>query len=106
MKKCELCPRRCSVNREIEKGFCGEKGVRIAHAMLHRWEEPIISGQNGSGAIFFSGCNMKCVYCQNYELSRGLIGKNASITDLVDLLKKSLLTTNSKDVTNTHKNFG
>lgn len=88
MKKCELCPRRCSVNREIEKGFCGEKGVRIAHAMLHKWEEPIISGQNGSGAIFFSGCNMKCVYCQNYELSRGLIGKNASTTDLVDLLKK------------------
>lgn len=87
MDKCKLCPRECKVNRKTELGFCGEKGIRIAHAMLHKWEEPIISGERGSGAIFFSGCNMKCVYCQNYELSRGLVGKNASVEELVKLIK-------------------
>ena len=87
MKKCMLCPRGCNVDRENIVGFCGEKGMKIAHAMLHKWEEPIISGKNGSGAIFFSGCNMKCVYCQNYELSRGKIGKYSTKEEFIELIK-------------------
>lgn len=67
---CELCPRRCGVDRSKTRGFCG-MGDRItaAKAMLHYWEEPCISGEHGSGAVFFSGCVMRCAYCQNYEIS-------------------------------------
>mgnify|MGYP003291395065 CR=1 FL=1 len=71
LSSCELCPRKCHVNRNKgEKGFCaaGTK-VKIARAALHMWEEPCISGENGSGTVFFSGCNMKCAYCQNYVIS-------------------------------------
>ena len=69
--KCTLCPRQCSVDRSIgQKGFCGaDDKLKIARAALHYWEEPCISGENGSGTVFFSGCNMKCVYCQNYSIS-------------------------------------
>ncbi len=72
LKKCECCPRRCGVNRlEGETGFCGiGSGIQISHAGLHFGEEPPISGTNGSGAIFFSGCNLCCVFCQNYQISR------------------------------------
>ena len=70
--RCTLCPRRCGVNRnEKEYGFCGlDSNVRIARASLHFWEEPELSGEAGSGTVFFAGCNLKCVYCQNYGISR------------------------------------
>ena len=72
LKKCECCPRRCGVNRlEGETGFCKVgSGIQISHAGLHFGEEPPISGTNGSGTIFFSGCNLRCVFCQNYQISQ------------------------------------
>ncbi len=74
LKACRLCPRRCGVPREGEKGegFCRSGGeIRVARAALHHWEEPPISGERGSGAVFFVGCPLGCVYCQNREISRG-----------------------------------
>ncbi len=84
--KCELCPRRCGVDRSVETGFCGcgEKAV-VAHSMLHFWEEPCISGKNGSGCVFFAGCQLKCVYCQNRSISRGSAGKEYSVRELAEL---------------------
>ena len=74
---CNLCPRNCNVNRENGgKGFCGETlTVRVARAALHMWEEPCISGDKGSGTVFFTGCNMHCVYCQNGNIANGNVGK-------------------------------
>ena len=71
MLACFLCPRRCGANRWVgELGQCGaDANLHVARAALHFWEEPSISGKNGSGAVFFSGCNLSCVYCQNYEIS-------------------------------------
>lgn len=68
--KCELCPRKCATDRTNGVGFCGE-GVKLraAKAYLHKWEEPCLSGENGSGTVFFSGCSLKCVFCQNYKIS-------------------------------------
>lgn len=91
MKKCEICPRECGVDREKFLGFCGcgEK-IRINYVMLHHFEEPIISGDEcgiGSGAIFFAGCNLRCEYCQNYELSHGAVGQDVEIEDLVKIIK-------------------
>ncbi|MBQ8227724.1 MAG: radical SAM protein [Clostridia bacterium] len=78
--KCTACPRECNINRKTDIGFCGVSDTfRIARAALHYWEEPCISGTNGSGTVFFSGCNLKCVYCQNFELSHNAFGKD--ITD-------------------------
>ena len=77
MRSCTLCPRMCRVDRTAgEKGFCG-MGVAVqgARAALHMWEEPCISGKKGSGAIFFSGCTLKCVFCQNREIAEGKYGK-------------------------------
>lgn len=72
MGKCFLCPRRCGADRETEKGYCGcDSRVRIARVGRHFWEEPCISGKNGSGAVFFIGCPLHCVYCQNREISAG-----------------------------------
>lgn len=81
LRNCRLCPRRCGADRAAgERGFCGAgASARIARAALHFWEEPCISGENGSGAVFFSGCTMRCVYCQNYELSAHGLGYD--ITD-------------------------
>ena len=72
MKKCECCPRRCGINRLKGKtGFCRVgSGIQISHAGLHFGEEPPISGTRGSGTIFFSGCNLRCVFCQNYQISQ------------------------------------
>ena len=68
---CNICPRRCNVDRSTSKGFCGaDNNIHIARAALHHWEEPCISGSNGSGTIFFCGCSLRCVYCQNIEISR------------------------------------
>ena len=76
---CRLCPRNCRVNRKERTGFCGEKdGIRCARAALHHWEEPCISGTRGSGAVFFSGCSLKCCYCQNYQISQEGLGKEIS----------------------------
>lgn len=80
----------CGVNREIKIGFCGEKNIRVSHTMLHHWEEPIISGEEsdaGSGTIFFTGCNLKCVYCQNHEISRNGDGELVSVLGLVEIIK-------------------
>ena len=86
-ERCELCPRKCGANRLAEKnGFCGGgKEVKVARAALHFWEEPCISGEEGSGTVFFSGCTMRCVFCQNREISRGEAGKLVSIERLAEI---------------------
>lgn len=73
---CKLCPRACGVNRVSgEKGYCGAPGVAlVAKTMLHKWEEPVLAGQGGSGAIFFGGCNLGCLYCQNRKISQTPVG--------------------------------
>lgn len=85
--KCKLCPRKCGVNRKLDKkGFCGGgKNVKIARAALHFWEEPCISGESGSGTVFFSGCTMRCIFCQNREISRGESGKLVSVDRLAEI---------------------
>lgn len=85
--KCELCPRKCGVNREENAGFCGVKTLKVARVMLHMWEEPIISVGKGSGAIFFSGCNLKCLYCQNFEISHQAKGNEISPKGLAEIFK-------------------
>lgn len=87
MSNCILCPRECHVDRAGENtGFCGQKDtVSIARAALHMWEEPCISGTNGSGAVFFSGCNIRCVFCQNADLSESRFGKEVSVSTLADI---------------------
>ena len=83
---CTLCPRACGANRETGVGLCGaSKNMKIARAALHFWEEPCISGKNGSGAIFFSGCPLRCVYCQNDKISRGGFGREISGQRLVEI---------------------
>ena len=86
-ERCELCPRKCGANRLAGKnGFCGGgKEVKVARAALHFWEEPCISGEEGSGTVFFSGCTMRCVFCQNREISRGEAGKLVSIERLAEI---------------------
>ena len=76
---CTICPRNCGINRAETQGLCavGEK-IRVARAAPHFWEEPCISGENGSGTVFFSGCNLGCVYCQNYDVSHNAFGKEVS----------------------------
>lgn len=90
--KCNICPRQCNVNRNNSVGFCSaSNSIYIAKYMIHKWEEPIISGTDenfGSGAIFFSGCNLKCIYCQNYEISNSVVGKSYSVQELANLFKK------------------
>lgn len=75
MGKCYLCPRMCGVDRRTERGFCGMgEAPVIARAALHHWEEPCISGTRGSGTVFFSGCTLRCIYCQNHAISREGVG--------------------------------
>lgn len=75
-EKCDLCPRMCGADRRTGVGFCGGgERVRIAKVMRHMWEEPCISGTRGSAAVFFCGCTLGCVYCQNKEISRGGVGE-------------------------------
>ena len=87
MSGCVLCPRHCMVMRDNgEKGFCRETDhLRVARAALHMWEEPCISGEEGSGTVFFTGCNLRCVYCQNYDLSRSVTGKEITISRLAEI---------------------
>lgn len=76
---CHLCPRNCGINRNISVGFCGcDSTLKAARAALHHWEEPCISGTRGSGAVFFSGCTLKCCFCQNHLISQGTLGKELS----------------------------
>ena len=85
---CNTCPRKCNVNRDEKQGFCHSPNeIRLARASLHLWEEPCISGKEGSGAVFFSGCNLKCVYCQNSEISRENKGVEVSADKLLDIFK-------------------
>ena len=84
--KCSLCPNECNVNRTTHNGFCGTSDtLRIAKYYLHPFEEPLISGKNGSGTVFFCGCALKCVFCQNYELSRNERGKNITVEELANI---------------------
>ena len=70
MHNCTACPRECGIDRDAHRGYCGQSNAfRIARAALHMWEEPCISGTRGSGTVFFSGCNLGCVFCQNYRVS-------------------------------------
>lgn len=84
---CTLCPRECGAHRELgERGFCGANGtLRVARAALHFWEEPCISGEEGSGTVFFSGCCLKCVFCQNYEISSENAGKEITVSRLAEI---------------------
>ena len=76
LKKCNLCPRNCHIDRYRSLGVCGASyKVKLAHYSLHMWEEPIISGDTGSGTVFFSNCNLKCIFCQNKDISEGGYGK-------------------------------
>jgi len=86
-KICTLCPRNCSVDRENgEKGICGQTTeVKVARAALHFWEEPCISGEEGSGTVFFSGCSLHCVFCQNESVANGTVGKVITIERLAEI---------------------
>ena len=87
---CSICPRKCNINRSISSGFClSPNHLVVSKVMLHHFEEPILTAENekGSGAIFFSGCNMRCVYCQNYEISHKIVGEKVSVEKLVEIFK-------------------
>ena len=86
---CTLCPRRCGADREKGVGLChcGTE-IRIARAALHPWEEPCISGRHGSGTVFFSGCALGCVFCQNRKISRQAVGKAVTVTQLAEIFLK------------------
>lgn len=85
--KCTLCPRNCGVDRKEKTGFCSAPDcIRVARASKHMWEEPPISGKSGSGTIFFSHCNLKCVYCQNYKISAEGFGKDITVEDLSHIM--------------------
>lgn len=85
-RRCSLCPRQCLADREQTTGYCGVKNtLRVARAALHFWEEPCISGEEGSGAVFFTGCNLRCVFCQNYHIARAEQGKEISGERLVEI---------------------
>lgn len=81
---CNLCPRECNVDRGLGKiGFCKVPNhIKVARASLHFWEEPCISGEEGSGTVFFSGCNLRCVYCQNRKIAEGVYGKEIDVDRL------------------------
>ncbi len=86
---CYLCPNHCPIDKNLACGACGTNGkIKIAKYYLHPFEEPIISGKNGSGTIFFCGCSLKCAFCQNFELSRNLRGKEISVNELADIFRQ------------------
>lgn len=84
LRECRICPRACGIDRTAgARGFCGAGTlVRVARTMLHRWEEPCLIGAHGAGAVFFSHCTLRCVYCQNHEISRGERGDLLSVEEL------------------------
>lgn len=95
--RCNLCPRMCNMDRKFNinqdtdnndthKGFCQmPQDIYLARAALHMWEEPCISGENGSGAVFFTGCQLRCVFCQNYNIAAGRMGKKVSVERLAEI---------------------
>ena len=86
LKNCKLCPRNCNINRTEKIGFCGaSEKIRVALVSLHKWEEPCLVGKNGAGTIFFSHCNLKCVYFQNFKISSEGYGKEISIERLAEI---------------------
>lgn len=86
MEACVLCPRMCGADRSMANGVCGcGDSVKVARAALHFWEEPCITGKGGSGTVFFSGCNLKCCFCQNHEISSKGFGKEISTQRLADI---------------------
>ena len=85
---CSICPRHCNVDRNVSLGFCqSPDNFRVARAALHFWEEPCISGKEGSGTVFFSGCNLKCVFCQNNEISAENKGVEISDDKLISIFE-------------------
>lgn len=105
LKSCKLCPRGCGIDRTTTIGICQVSDkVKVARAALHFWEEPCISGNNGSGAVFFSGCSLHCVFCQNEKISHGKVGQEITIEELaklyIDLQKQGA--NNINLVTGTH----
>jgi len=105
MNICNQCPRKCNIDRESKRGFCkAPLDFAVSRVALHPWEEPCISGQNGSGTIFFSGCNLHCVFCQNQEISHEIKGEikseNELIKDIFSLQEQGA--TNISFVTPTH----
>lgn len=87
MRDCTLCPRECHADRTAGRlGFCGQSDqLMAARAALHFWEEPCLSGTNGSGTVFFSGCNLRCIYCQNHTIAQGQTGKEINIERLSEI---------------------
>lgn len=88
MTNCTQCPVSCGADRTNNFGFCGVKGVKIAKYYLHPYEEPPISYKGGSGCVFFCGCSLKCVFCQNYPVSRAMCGKDLSVEQLAEIFKE------------------
>ena len=90
LEKCEICPHKCGINRnEVKLGRCKSKDtIKVALYSIHNFEEPCISGKRGSGTIFFSNCNLNCIYCQNYEISQQGLGKEIKIEELADIMIK------------------
>ena len=84
---CNICPRRCAVSRESgERGYCGAgKEITVSHVSRYMGEEPVVSGKKGSGAIFFGGCNMRCVFCQNKDVSHAVNGREYYVRSLSEL---------------------
>ena len=105
-KSCRLCARECGVDRTAgEVGFCRSSDrAKICRAALHEWEEPIISGVRGSGTVFFSGCSLGCVYCQNTAISRSSVGRAVGVHELAEemLRLESVGAHNINFVTPTH----
>ena len=102
---CELCPRRCKVNRYEKFGFCNSSDkLKISLVSLHQWEEPCLTGENGAGTIFFTNCNLKCVYCQNYKISQQNYGVEIEIERLAEIFleQQSRGAANIELVTPTH----
>ena len=90
LAKCEICPFRCKVNRlsgQVGRCGCGDK-IRVAKYQLHYFEEPCISGKSGSGTVFFSNCNFKCIFCQNYKISQEGKGNEVTIEELANIFLK------------------
>jgi putative pyruvate formate lyase activating enzyme len=88
LENCKICPVECGANRTLGVGACGVNSLSIAKYYLHPFEEPCISFEKGSGTIFFSGCNLRCPYCQNFEVSRAKRGKKISAQELADIFKQ------------------
>ena len=87
LTNCTICPRKCGVNRYKEKGYCKSSNkIKLAYYSLHKWEEPVISGSKGSGTIFFSNCNLKCLYCQNKDISLDGYGKEITNKRLKEII--------------------